>query len=423
MKLREQKKKHNELLKELRSLNDKESLDEKEQKRFDELYKSTQTLKTEIEKRQTIKDLELSIVPEQKENKPERRFSLMRAIKGLARGRVEGFEAEYDQEARRQGHPVQSQGILIPASEVYGEPPELETRIVDNAIQLVSSPVKSSEYQGALYERALMPKLGAHMISVVGDFSYPTSQGVSSGWWDHDGTGSIAESDPSYTTKTLTSKALGTLSGWSLKMLTQLSKNDLSLESILREDMVASMASALDQACFKSTGAGTYANAPKGLIQLLTDATGRETTKDLTTEQKKWALSDLTKEIQELQQDTKMGLSKLSFVTSPLVSRELSEQQKFSQSNGKALKEGGMIIDLPSGVTNWLQATAPATATGDIEVIVGDFSKFMIAQYGSIELSLGQVDDDFKKAITRLRAISLWDFSLRRSEFFPHDPL
>ena len=412
MKLRDMKAEHNKKLLELRSLDQKDSMSEDEQKKFDQLYSETDELKKQIEKRQRLQTLELSVAPEP-EKKTEQRYSLARAIKCLLTGKGEGFEYEQHRELEKRGAVAQHRGFLVPAKEIYGEPQALEKRIINAQSSLVSDPVRGSEYVKSLYERTILQRLGCRFISAIGDFSFPKSSGVSSSWWNADGTGSITESDPTYSSVDVSAKFLGTLTGWSLKQLSQLSKNDLSIESLAREDMTMSMAEELDKAAFKADGTS---NAPKGIISQL--GSGRETSKDLTTEAKKWTLSDLLTQVKELQQDSKMNLKNLAWVMSPLVANELQQVQKFSSSDGKALMENGQVLGMTGGITNWLANAEPKSANGDVELIVGSWDQFVCISYGSVELSLGQMDDDFKKGITRLRAISQWDFALRREEFF-----
>lgn len=413
MNLREKKRQHNVALEQLRELDKKDSLNEEEEKKFDKLYLETRSLKTEIEKRERIKELELSVVPNVKKPKVEKRsFSLGLAIKNLISGRSDGFEGEVSQELRNKGQPSNPNSVFVPAEVLFGKQPQVEKRFLDNQANLISDPIRPSEYLSGLYEKSILPKLGCKMITAQGEFSFPTSAGVSAGWFSGTGSDAISESDPTYTTTELKAKYLGVYSGWSLAQLTNMSKNDLSLESILREDLLGAMASEMDKAAFTADGTS---NAPKGLITLL--GSTKETSIDLhgTNE---WALSQVVDPVKRIQVASKMQMSKLAWVVSPEVSAELQQKQKFASSNGEALMENGAINGIPAGVTNWLSAESPATATGNIEAIIGDFSQFLCVQYGAVELVLGQINDDAIKKVTRLIAHSAWDFAVRRADFF-----
>ena len=93
------------------------------------------------------------------------------------------------------------------------------------------------------------------------------------------------------------------------------------------------------------------------------------------------------------------------WLINPEVESELDAVQKFSASDGRSLLDSmGEVI-----VTNHLT---------NLKAIYGQWSEFILVDFGAISLELGYEGDDFKKGIQRIRAILCCDFILDRKEGF-----
>ena len=411
--LRELKAEHHKEIQALRGLADKtgESVD----KEIESRMAKAESLKAQIERREKIKALEQSQPPAEPWAKEKRSFSLKSAVDALTgRKALSGYEAEVSQEIERR-QSFNSQGVRIPASALFGEPRRLEKRAVDNQTSLFSDPIKPEEMLPALRERSIMSRLGMRMISAVGRFSFPVTSGSEAGWFSGDGGSasgdSITMSDPTFTSIESRPKFLAVMSGWSLAQLKNMSEG-LSIEGILRQDLSGAMAEALDDALIKGSGAS---NQPRGLI----NQTGITKTTKAHQATVAWTYDELLKEQEALAKDFKQQAMAPRWVTNPGVAREWRKTLRFSVNGAsQLLTDGDMAAGWPCIITNFLNPASPASAAGDVEIIGGDFSQYMFVSYDAVSLELGQIDDDFRRGLTRLRAILCCDLVLRRSEGF-----
>ena len=177
------------------------------------------------------------------------------------------YEAEVHQELEKRNK--SDGGLLVPSAEIFGSDKQPEKRLVDNQSSLVSDPIKPELYLPSLYEASIMGALGVKKISATGDFNFPKSSKTTAGWITGDGgtdaDDSLTEQDQSFTSQSVTPKFLGAITGWSLRQLKQMSGN-LSLEGILRENLVMALAEKLDSDMIN--GSGT-APVPSGILTLL----------------------------------------------------------------------------------------------------------------------------------------------------------
>ena len=231
---------------------------------------------------------------------------------------------------------------------------------------------------------------------------------MASGWFNADGTGSLTESDPSYTSGSVEPKYLGIISGWSLKQALEMTA-DLSLENLLRESLSMSMAEKLDESLIIADGAS---NTPMGLRASI--PAGNNTALDLSANDAKWKLSDLLNEKKNLKISYKNNSLMPKWLINPTVESEWEGTQRFSD-GPDALAQNGQAVGVPYVVTNHLQAKSAVNTT---EVLIGDFSQFMLTIFQGVEISVGMIDDDFKKGIQRIRAILSCDMTILRTEAF-----
>ena len=316
------------------------------------------------------------------------------------------YEAEVHQELEKRNK--SDGGLLVPSAEIFGSDKQPEKRLVDNQSSLVSDPIKPELYLPSLYEASIMGALGVKKISATGDFNFPKSSKTTAGWITGDGgtdaDDSLTEQDQSFTSQSVTPKFLGAITGWSLRQLKQMSGN-LSLEGILRENLVMALAEKLDSDMIN--GSGT-APVPSGILTLL-GATTNNTALTLkkTSPIRKWQWSDIVDIKKELRTQYLNNMLAPKFLFSPLVESELSLEQRFSSSDGDSLLES---LPSPAVVSSHI---------ADTKVLYGSFAtEFMVVTFDSIELSLGMIDSDFKKGNQRLRAIGCFDFVLNRDSGF-----
>ena len=277
---------------------------------------------------------------------------------------------------------------------------------MDNQQALVSDPIKPELYLPALYEASIIGALGVRQISATGDFNFPRGSKTTAGWISGDGEGAdstLSTQDQTFTSTSVTPKFLGAITGWSLRQLKQMSSN-LSLEGILRENLVQAMAEKLDDSLINATGASPQ---PSGFLHALGSATNNTALAlKSSSPVRKWTWSDLADIKQALRTQYKNHLLMPKFLISPLTEKEWSIEQRFPSSDGDSLLEsapGSVVV---------------SSHIADTKVLYGAWHEFCLTTFDSIELSLGMIDDDFSKGNQRLRAIGCFDFFLNRKEGF-----
>ena len=410
--VRKWKQDHNKNIERMKTLSalvhkEKREFTNAESEEYSKLEKETESLKESIERENRFNNLQLLKEPTQDIPKSEQRtYSLTNAIKCLLNGKRTGsFECEIHQDLEKRN--IHSgEGFLIPTSQIL---PAKETRIVDSTdTNLISDPIKADEYLKALYEASLMNRLGLHRVNAKGNFHFPKSGGATSGWFAGDGSDSIAESDPSYSNLEARPKFLGTISGWSLKILKSMSAN-LSLERILRQDLSEAMSEKLDEAIVKGTGTG---NEPSGITVAATNVSA---TKDRSGSVA-WNLGEILDQVEAIKKNFKNNAMNLKWLISTTIWKEWASTVAFTDTDTTLLdvaRKNGEVI-----VTNHLNQSTTAPPNNAPEGVLGQWNQFMLVMFDSIELSLGMIDDDFKKVITRLRAVGCFDLVLRRNEGF-----
>ena len=412
MRLMDLKIRHKEIIQKIKTLNkaqEKRSLTSAENTELETLFTEGTALKKDIEQRERVKSLELSEQASLIPAKEKRTYNFGKAVKALAGHRLNGYEAEVHQELENRGAKTQNaQGILIPAEDFFAKP-QMEKRVVNAQSALISDPIKPSEFLPALYEQTIMDRLGPKRISAQGKFTFPKAGTVASSWWNADGTGSLTESDPSFTSVGVEPKYLGVISGWSLKQIMEMTA-DLSLESLVRESLAMSMAEKLDESFCTSDGSS---GSPMGIISSIPP--GNETSKAYSATIA-WTLAELLKEKKSLKEAYKNNAIMPKWLINPQIESEWEGTQRFSD-GPVALAMDGMACGIPYFVSNHLSQPSP-TPEKFTEIILGDFSQFMITTFQAVEISLGMIDDDFKKGLQRLRAILAIDMTILRSEAF-----
>lgn len=405
MLLREMKQKHNEHLKAIKVLDAKEELSEKESKELETRMTECEALTKKIERRNKLELLESKTIEDQIPQSEKRSYSLAGAIKLLINGKRQGsYEAECHQELEKRQKTGEG-GVLVPSKELWGDPGQPEKRLVDNQSSLVSDPLRPEFYLPALYEQSIVGALGIRRVSATGSFNFPKSSATTAGWISGDGAGAdstLSTQDQTFTSQSVTPKFLGAITGWSLRQLKQMAGN-LSLEGILRENLVMAMSEKLDDSIINSDDSTTAYN-PKGLKTLL-GATTNNKALDFSGGVA-WTWEILTELKQELRTQYKNRMISPKFLIDPGVEKEWSDKQRFASSDGQSLLDS--IKD----------SVVVSSHLDNKKVFFGQWSDLVLCTFDSVELSLGLLGQDFALGNQRLRAIGCFDFWLNRTEAF-----
>lgn len=342
------------------------------------------------------------------DKKDLRKYSLIKAVRGLVTGQVDGLEKEMHEEAvkeaRELGVEIKNFGIPSLVLENRANSVTQDTQPEDGA-QLVKD-----DYKGMidLLKNALVARaLGAnYMTGLKGNVAFDKiTQGATSTWKTE-----IAELDASslkFGSAEMTPHRLGTYSIVSKQLLNQSSS---AIENLIRQELMESIAHAVDVAAINGSGAS---NQPTGVLNtagigsVAIGANGGDPTYNHIV-----ALENAV-EIQNAL------LGNLKYLINPKVKNKL-KTTKIDAGSGLFIMPGNTELNGYGAISSNMVPSdlTKGTAAGTCSAIVfGNWSDLLIGQWGGLDL----MADPYTLATSgRIRLIvdSFWDVFVRRAASF-----
>ena len=184
-----------------------------------------------------------------------REFSLVRAINALANPsdrkaqEAAKFEFECSDEAARQ-YGKTAQGIMLPA-EVLGNWSKRDLNTSDDST-LISEDYRAGDFIDVLRNSSSVMQAGATMLrGLQGNVVIPKKTGASSAGWIATEGAAAAESEFTTGSVTMSPKVIGAFTDASRLMLQQ---SSLDVENLIRNDLSASIATAIDLGALAGSG-------------------------------------------------------------------------------------------------------------------------------------------------------------------------
>ena len=269
-------------LKALKAKFEAKTLNETEEKRFDEVIAEIESLNSKIvtaEKReQAIKDAEKRSLPTpaflinpsktDNEDQVKKEFRFVAAINSMANpnSKENGFLKEVDQEGRRDmakaGIQSEDEGFVVPAFIIGNEKRDLSSSTSDTAKAgyTIQTDLLAENWIDTLRNNLVMTQLGANFMGgLQGNIAIPKKTTDSGANWLTE-TGAITPADEIFAQVTMSPKRLGNATAFSRRLLAQ---SSMDIEMIVRNDLVISQSLALEAAGIK--GASTW-DGPLGIL-------------------------------------------------------------------------------------------------------------------------------------------------------------
>ncbi len=417
MKLHELQERRASLVVEMRTLNEtaeKESRDynDTEDKRHKELKTEVAALDKKIERAKDVQEAERAAPAILHSGRGDGRFeeragefSVVKAIRAslprdLGGGDVDaGFEREISQEVvRRSGRKFE--GIAVP-DEIFLT--EKRTLLAgSSAADLIPNVHRPDLFIDRLRSALITERLGATVISgLVGTVDIPRQTGSSSAQWvDEDG--SLTETDATFDDVTLAPKTVGAMTSYSRRTLLNASP---SIEQIVRNDLAAIVARAIDNKAMLGDGTG---NTPTGIKSA--GATSLSLTATPT-----WA--EILAFISEIQSDD-ADIGSMAWAMHPAAAKLLRSTTKVSSDAG-----AGFLMDEPGSLAGYPAASTTALRTGDSPdestIIFGAWNQLLIGYWSGIDLLLNPYEGTaYAKGRVLVRAMRDVDVQVRHPESF-----
>ena len=333
--------------------------------------------------------------------KRAREFSLIKAINArLGENVDDGLEREMSAEvSRRSGRKFQ--GIAVPDEYFHSEKRTLLTG--SSAAPLYPEQHRADLFIDALRASLIVGRLGATVLdNLVGEQDIPKQTGSSTAQWVAED-GALTETDATFADVTLTPRTVGAVTSYSRRTLINAVP---SIEEIVRRDLTAVIATAIDyQALF---GTGTL-NTPLGVVNAPGVVAGTLTPT--------WAeVVGFPAAIQSANAD----VGSLGWAMAPDAVKKLRSTVMVASTDSAMLMEGpDTLAGYPVQVSTLLtsQPTTPLTSV----VIFGAWSQLLVGYWSGVDILVNPYESAaYLRGRVLMRVMRDVDVAVRHGESFTY---
>ena len=372
-------------------------LTEQEVKAFDDIKTIITGLDSQEARAQFMEDTERrsmgTPVGDKHAESLERQVNVLDVIRAGMEGRsLSGAAAEYQLETeRRTGR--KAQGVFVPMR-------ALENRAVNTtgtAGQIAMSENRPQDYIEPFRNSLLARKLGVRVLSgLTGNVTIPKfGTGNTTGWVAENT--ALPSGGMTFSNVTLAPKHAGGITEMSRQLIQQSSPD---VEALIRGDLSALLAAAIDSAIIKGGGA----NEPVGILSTVGIQTASLSTLS-------WPAICAMVEKLDL---SNVDAATANWLVSAKSKTALSSKQTTTAANAM-LMEGGKIANIPAYMTNQLANKSAILG----RVLLGDFSQVLLGIWSEIDILVNPFDSvAYARGGVLVRAMSTVDIGIRHPEAF-----
>lgn len=351
---------------------------------FDKLEGEVRAIDGKIKRAETLAEMERrsEAAPDAEMERETRDYSVAKAIREAASGKLTGREAEMHQELSRDR---EVRGVMIPTSAI------LETRAMTTGGSAGSTvATQMGQMIDRLRPTLAVQGLGATVISgLVGNLDLPRLTGGPTAYWVDEDT-PATESDSTFDKVSLAAKTVSGEMYLSRRLTLQ---NGAALENVLRNDLGFVLAQALDAAAIK--GGGT--SEPSGVLSAIAESATTET-----------EISDIAADlIAALELDDVTGSR--AFLTNPAL---MAAARKVKDTTGRTIPVREIFHQERVVDSNQVK-----DETGAHPLIFGNWSDLIVGYWSGVDI-LANPYTDASKGGLRLHAFLDADIAVRHAESF-----
>jgi HK97 family phage major capsid protein len=405
------------------------TLNETEEKRFDEVIAEIESLNSKIataEKREAaVKEAEKRNLPKEgtfaiggaktdNEDQVKKEFRFVEAINLMAGKRnIEGFYKEMHEEGQRSMAKsgvdmTAEEGFVVPAFIIGNEKREMTSSTSDTskAGYTIQTDLMTN-WIDVLTNKILFPGMGANfMTGLQGNIAIPKKGILSGANWLTE-TEAITPADSTWTQVTMSPKRVGDATAFSMKLLAQ---SSLGIEGIVRNDLLDSIAQALQNAIIKGPSTG---NSPLGILNtsgvgsVVINTNGGPIT---------WAK---VVELETNVANSNADIRNLGYLTNSKVRGAAKGIFRDTGSGMPIWDSNGTLNGYQTGVTNAVPSTNVKGSSGAVcsSLIFGDWSNLMIGQWGGLVLTANPYALDLSGQV-RVSINAFFDTAVRQAAGF-----
>lgn len=357
-------------------------------------------------------------------------YSLTAGIRAMLTGdwssREAGLVRELSREVEKSGiSKTTERSFFVPFSALGGKRATYVTSGATTGGNLVQTDLLADEFIEFLRNNALMLQLGVRtMPGLVGNVAIPRRSGVASTYYLSTQTTAITQSESTFDQVTMSPKNLAALSKYSRQTLLQ---GTPGIEELVRRDLTDGINLAIDLGILNGSGSS---GQPTGIMQTSgIGSVAMGTNGGAITVEK---VVDL--ETAVMQANGVVNASNVAYLTNYKVSAALKKLRAGGSTTGdgpflvndqlNAIGRGPTPANLngyPLALTNQVPSNlTKGTSSGVCSALVmGDFSQAMVGFWGNgLEITVGEDQDDFSKALTSVRGIVTYDVAVRDPKSF-----
>jgi HK97 family phage major capsid protein/HK97 family phage prohead protease len=290
---------------------------------------------------------------------------------------------------------------------------------------LVATDLMADEFIEFLRNNAVMLQLGVRtMPGLVGNVAIPRRSGVASTYYLSTQTTAITQSESTFDQVTMSPKNLAALSKYSRQTLLQ---GTPGIEELVRRDLTDGINLAIDLGILNGSGSS---GQPTGIMQTSgIGSVAMGTNGGAVTLEK---VVDLEAAVMQVNGAVNPG--SVAYLTNYKVLAAL----KKLRAGGSTTGDGPFLFNVdgaaigryqtpaalngyPLAVSNQVPSTlTKGTSSGVCSaMLMGDFSQAMVGFWGNgLEITVGEDQDDFSKALTSVRGIVTYDVAVRDPKSF-----
>jgi HK97 family phage major capsid protein len=290
---------------------------------------------------------------------------------------------------------------------------------------VVATDLMADDFIEFLRNQALMLQLGVRtMPGLVGNVAIPRRSGVASTYYLSTQTTAITQSESTFDQVTLTPKNLAGLSKYSRQTLLQATPG---IEQLVRDDLTAGLNLAIDLAILNGSGS---AGQPTGILNTSGIGSVAMGTNGAAITLEK--VVDLETAVFTV--NGAVNPNTVAYLTNYKVNAALKKLRAggfaagdgpfLFNTDGAALGRGPTPASLngyPLASSNQVPSTlTKGTSSGVCSaLLMGDFSQAIVGFFGNgLEITVGEDQDDFSKALTSVRGIVSFDVAVRDPKSF-----
>jgi HK97 family phage major capsid protein/HK97 family phage prohead protease len=344
----------------------------------------------------------------------QNRYSLIRAIRAAATGDWSdaGFERECSRTLQQQTGRT-AKGFMMPLNLSMSTRASQLAGTATAGGNMVETSLLEDAFIDALRKQLRVAELGATMLpGLIGNVAIPRRTGTQQTYWVAE-SGNVTAAATTFDQVTMTPKTVGALSSWSRVLQLQ---STPAIEDLLRRDMVAQVATAIDLAAITGTGSN---NQPRGILNTtgIGSVVGGTNGASISFDH----LLDLKREVAIDDADAPTA----AFLSNAKVEAKLAKAQATT---------GEYIID-PAGVSSGAPASVfgrrfsvsnqvpsnltKGTASGTCSaVIYGNFSDLLIGMWGATDILVNPYGTGYTSGDVEIRVMQTVDVAVRHPESF-----